>query len=360
MRLSKLSKKGLPVLVTAIGGGGNGEQILKALRLANDGRYRIVGADANPRSPQFGLVDCAVVLPHASDPSYLDAVFDAIDKHRIQAIFCGCEAELKLFSLERKKFAQRGVFLPINQAKVINLCMDKLATSRALSNLGYQCPRYSSVSSRNELKAVNFYPVIVKPSVGGGGSASVYLAQNQKELFGLAEYLGLGSRVFSFLVQEYVGTPEEEFTVGVLHDLEGSYLNAIAVRRTLTGQMNIRMSVPNRTGKAHLGPRLVVSSGISQGFVGRFPQVTTQCAEIARSLGSKGPMNIQCRFVSGKVMIFEINPRFSGTTSIRAMMGYNEPDVLIRRHVFGERIKADFAYREGFVSRSIVEIILDK
>ena len=38
--------------------------------------------------------------------------------------------------------------------------------------------------------------------------------------------------------------------------------------------------------------------------------------------------------------MFEINPRFSGTTSLRAMVGYNEPDVLIRHHVLGEADRA--------------------
>lgn len=350
--------KGVRVLITAIGGGGHGEQILKALRLSNDGRYTIFGADANPRSPQFALVDQAITLPLASDPCYLEVLLDLIDRNGIQALFHGCEPELRLFSRHRDALAQRGVFLPINPPEVIDLCMDKAATNRTLAELGYQCPRYFSLNSRDDIEQVDFYPVVVKPSVGGGGSANVYVAQDRTELLGLADYLGLDRHVSQFVVQEYVGTPEDEFTVGVLHDLDGQYLNSIAVRRALSGQMNVRMSVPNRTGRARLGSRLVISSGISQGFVGRFPSVTSQCTEIARAIGSRGPINIQCRLVNGKVLVFEINPRFSGTTSIRAMMGYNEPDALLRRHVFGERIEVDFAYREGFVSRNLVETVV--
>jgi carbamoyl-phosphate synthase large subunit len=33
-----------------------------------------------------------------------------------------------------------------------------------------------------------------------------------------------------------------------------------------------------------------------------------------------------------------VHPRFSGTTSIRASAGFNEPDVLIRNFLFGETI----------------------
>ena len=353
-----MTRERLPVLVTAIGGGGHGEQILKALRLANDGRYRIIGADANPRNPQFALVDDAVTLPLASDPGYLDALFGLIDRFGIKAVFHGCEPELKLFSHHRDRFADAGVFLPINPSGVIDLCMEKAATNRVLGELGFRCPRYAPFLTRDALDTIDFFPVVVKPSLGGGGSANVYVAQSPKELRGLADYLGLETHVSTFLVQEYVGTPDDEFTVGVLHDMDGEYLNAIAVHRSLSGQMNIRMAVPNRTGRAALGSRLVISSGISHGQVGRYPEVTAQCAAIARAIGSRGPINVQCRLVDGHVMVFEINPRFSGTTSLRAMMGYNEPDVLIRRHIFGEAIPVDFAYREGYVSRSLTETVV--
>jgi translation elongation factor EF-1alpha len=56
-------------------------------------------------------------------------------------------------------------------------------------------------------------------------------------------------------------------------------------------------------------------------------------------LESKGPINIQCRLTDDGVYTFEINPRFSGTESIRALVGYNAPDALIRREVLGEQIK---------------------
>jgi carbamoyl-phosphate synthase large subunit len=36
-------------------------------------------------------------------------------------------------------------------------------------------------------------------------------------------------------------------------------------------------------------------------------------------------------------------------------MGYNEPDALLRRHLFGEQIKPRFPYRTGMVLRSIHE-----
>jgi len=44
----------------------------------------------------------------------------------------------------------------------------------------------------------------------------------------------------------------------------------------------------------------------------------------------------KCRLVEDKFYIFEINLRFSGTTLIAGDGCYNEPDVLIRKHLLGK------------------------
>jgi carbamoyl-phosphate synthase large subunit len=347
------------ILVTAMGGGGHGEQILKAIKLAEKGRYWVVGADANPNCPQFDMVDQSAVLPFANAPDYMDKLFELIDKYQIRALFHGCEPELKLFAKHRDAIEARGVFLPINPTEVIELCMDKEKTNRRLTELGFESPKFTVIEKKPDLAAIDWFPVVVKPSVGGGGSANVYIAQNTRELNGLAEYLELGENQIEFFIQEYVGRPDDEYTVGVLHDMEGQYINSIAVRRALTGQLNIRTSMPNRTDKAALGQKLVISSGVSQGEVGRFSVVTEQCKAIAKAIGAKGPLNIQCRLVNGIVKVFEINPRFSGTTSLRAMVGYNEPDVLLRKHIAGEAIDVDFQYDAALILRGLVETKFD-
>lgn len=352
-------KEALPILLTAIGGGGHGEQILKAVRLADPGRYRVFGADANPHCPQFELVEKSFVVPFASDPDYLDIVLDIARQVGAKALFHGCEPELKLFARERARIEAAGLFLPINPTDVIETCMDKVKTAAALSDLGFEVPQFMELTSEEDLSAIDFFPVVVKPAVGGGGSANCYIAQDMKELSALASLLHLDQASQTFMVQEYVGTPEEEYTVGVLHDMDGNYLNSIAVHRLLNGQLNTRLSVQNRTGRKDLGARLVISSGISHGYVDRFAEVTSQCEEIAKAIGARGPLNIQCRFVDGKVRVFEINPRFSGTTSIRAMKGYNEPDCLLRKHLFGEDIEIGFDYESGYVLRSLIETAVD-
>ena len=40
------------------------------------------------------------------------------------------------------------------------------------------------------------------------------------------------------------------------------------------------------------------------------------------------------------------------------MVGYNEPDLLLRRHLLGENIAVRFPYRHGWIIRSLRETLL--
>jgi carbamoyl-phosphate synthase large subunit len=348
----------ISVMVTAIGGIGYGDQILKALRLAPAGRYHIVGGDARRECPQFNRVDQAVVLPRADSPDYVDAVLSVCRRAKIRALFPGCEPELKVVAANRDRFTAAGIFVPVNRPEMITRCMDKAACMEALDKAGFAPPRYVEIAKVADLAGIDFYPVVVKPTRVSGGSIDCYIAQDAGELQALAAYLHLGSDARSFIVQEYVGTPTDEYTVGILYDMDGKYINGIAVRRDLGSLLNIKLKVPNRTQRADLGPTLVISSGVSHGDIGRYDDVIQQCRAVADVFRPQGPVNVQCRFVDGKVRVFEINPRFSGTTSLRAMVGYNEPDVLVRKHLFGENISPDFAYRCATILRNLTEVEL--
>jgi carbamoyl-phosphate synthase large subunit len=340
-------------MVTAVGGVSVGEQVLKALRLA--GAYRIVGVDMTTHCVNFGLVERAFTVPRADDPSYLDAILTIARTCDVDVLFPGSEPELRVLSAHRDEIAAAGILLPIASPDVIDIGMDKVRTASFLGAHGFAHPRFAQVD-RDELADVDFFPVVVKPAIGGGGSVDCYLAQTSRELACLAELMG--DSASRMMVQEYVGTPDDEYTVGVLHDLTGRFVNSIAIRRELHSVLNVRLRVPNRTDRTDLGPSLVLSSGFSHGVVDDFPEVRRQCEAMASALGVRGPVNIQCRFVDGVVEVFEINPRYSGTTSLRAMMGYNEPDVMVRAHLLGDPPVERFPYATGRIHRSLTETLL--
>lgn len=346
------------VMVTGVGGGGHGEQILKALKMS-DTPYFIVGGDMNPYSKGLLLVDVPVILPPAHSVDYMDAVLSVCRKNRVEALFHGSEPELKVFSQNRERIRGEGIFLPINPSAVIDRCMDKYASTLWLAENGFVVPKSCFVSQVSDLQRIDFLPAVLKPSIGGGGSNNTFIAQTPEELQAYGEIL-LQYIQNGFIVQEYVGTVDSEFTVGILSDMEGNFINSIAVKRMIMSGLSNRIKIKNRTARRELGEVLAISSGVSQGEIGRFPEVTGICEVAAKKMGSTGAINVQCRLFEGKVYFFEINPRFSGTTSLRAMVGYNEPDVLIRKHLLGESILNRFPYREGIILRGLEESFMEK
>lgn len=344
------------VLITGVGGGGVGEQLLKALRLAPR-KYFIVGSDTQYRSAGLTDVDVPVMLPPASAPEYLDAVVSVCERLGVRGVFPGSEPELKVLMRARRCLLDAGVVLFANSDEVVGIGLDKARTLEFLEANGFSSPRSMLVESAQDLADVSSLPVILKPNTGGGGSTNVFVAQTRRELELFGTYLL--ELVPSLLAQEYVGTPADEYTVGVLSDLDGNLLHSIAVRRNILTAFSNRSRVENRTGNASFGSHLVVSNGISQGEIGPFPEVTESCERMSIALGSRGPLNIQCRLVDGVVKVFEINPRFSGTTSLRALVGFNEPDLLYRRHVEAEAVSSRFSFRSGYVTRGLREVLAD-
>ncbi len=344
------------VLVTGVGGGGLGEQLIKALRLAEKTRYVIVGTDTSAVSKGLGDCDYGAIVPLAADAGYIPALLDLCKKFSIRVLLPGSEPELKVIGQNRGIFAEAGIFLPINSQEVLDTCFDKSKTVQFLENNGFRFPVTVQVKEERDLQLISFFPAVLKPSVGGSGSANIMVAQNQQELLVFGKYL-LNSYP-EFIVQEYIGTPDQEYTAGVLCSLEGEIINSIVLRRFISSGLGNKLKIKNRTGRPELGDQLVISSGISQGEFGAFEPVRAACERIAGALDARSAINIQCRLYHDQVYVFEINPRFSGTTSLRAMMGYNEPDILVRKYLFNEQIENHFTYRHGIVLRGLQETVL--
>lgn len=340
------------VMVTGVGGGGNGEQLVKALRLSEKDYY-LIGADITPVSKGLFMVDSKQILPPASDPNYIQTLLEICRKEKVQALFTGSEPELKRVAEVQDEIRAAGIFLPMNPKSVIDTCMDKSKTMAWLDANGFTYPKSRTIRSKADLEDIDFFPIVLKPSIGGGGSANSFIAQDKEELQMFGTWmLNLYSE---FIIQEYVGNAECEYTVGVLSDMEGKLINSIAVKKNIMTALSNRLKIRSR----YTDEMLVISNGISQGQIGRFPEVTSQCEAIAQKLGSCSAINIQLRLVDGKCRVFEINPRYSGTSYFRAMVGYNEPDIMIRKYLLGENIQEHFPYREGYIMRGLDETFME-
>lgn len=329
------------VLVTGAGGGSIGMQVIEALKLAKT-PYFIVATNSSENKTGLYEADKGYLVPPASSQNYLLRLLKICRWEKIQVLIPGSEQELMVISKNRDKFASEKILLLINSPAVIETCQDKIQTMEFLKKHHLLYPKFALWKGNRPPKDLNF-PVVVKPSRGGGGSRFCFIARDQKELALFGRYLAKEHLVP--IIQEYIGSHLQEYTVGVLTDFEGQLLGSIALKKEVAGNLTTALQIPDRQKKE----LLTISSGISQGFVDDYPRVRQAAEKIAHVLGSKGPLNIQCRKTLKGVYTMEINPRFSGTTSIRALTGFNEPDILIRGFL-GEKI-GKISYRKGLVLR---------
>lgn len=342
------------VLVTGVSGGGIGEQVCKALRLGRR-KYRIIATNVSRAPMAVVKAEHYVVLPPASSGDYLEELLHLVKQFAVQFVIPGSEPELVVLSRHQETLTNAGVRLLINSPTVIATCVDKLKCFKALTLLGFRVPATLAVNDLTELDSLTGDPPwVVKPVHGGGGSASAFIAQDVDELRFFVRYLLRYGHCP--LVQEYVGSVEQEYTVGVLHSPAGDLIGTVVLHRQILSGLSNRLCLPNQTGRAELGPVLAISSGISQGCIIDCAPVRAKAEAIAQALGSVGPLNIQGRWDGKTFVPFEINPRFSGTTPMRAMAGLNEPELLIDWYLNPDQsLGCQPEVKYGEFSRGLVE-----
>ncbi|HUO62625.1 MAG TPA: ATP-grasp domain-containing protein [Terriglobales bacterium] len=330
------------VLVAGVGGASLGTELLKCLRDA--GRYTVFGCDVSPYAYghyQEGVAETFLIRKE----SYVESILELCRKRKIGVVVPGGEEPLRLLSESAHKLEESGVLVAANSQRVIGICSNKALLFEALSGLGVPAPRTTSIRQMSELERLESvpYPSVVKPATDTGGSRFVYLASDPREAAVQVSYLLKNRRIA--LVQEYLPLEGGEFTVGTLTLPDGRFIGSVAMRRIFDAQL----SVLSRT---EMG---LISSGYSQGLIDDFPEVRAQAERIAMALSSVGPLNVQGRVRAGTFMPFEINPRFSASTYLRAMAGFNELDIYLRS-LLEESSPTGYRVHPGYYLRSLCEL----
>lgn len=343
-----MMKRKKNILVTAVGGRSVGSGILHALTRANPGvsaRWNVVASDANSFSWGLYKVDQSCLLPLAKADNYCKEVNRIVKEYKIDAIIPGSEIEAEVLTKNQSRF-----MIPIiaNQNYLMPLMMDKFETTKKLEELGLPViPQYSIKDWKIAVEKSGF-PLILKPTEGTGGSKGVFLCVDATELSTALEKVLDPTK---YCIQKYVGTAEEEFTVGVLSDKRGVVLDSIVMQRKLIG---LSLLESKKIGKKSIS----TSTGYSQGFFIKHKKIQMFCESLATKLGSVGPLNVQLRLHKGVIYVFEIHPRFSGTSTMRADVGFNEPDVLLRNYLSNEQFgRLNYQY-DVAVIRALEHVVI--
>ena len=331
-----------PVVVAGIGAGSLGLELFKSLRLA--GSYHIIGTDVSEKA--YGLYgegfDSTYLLRRLPPDEYAAQLLDVCLKEGARVLAPGAEEVHRIIAAHRRMFEEHEILLMINTQDVIDICSDKTRTLAYLKAADIPVPHTVDISSEDDVQGFGKYPCVVKPASNSGGSNLVFLAEDEEEARFFVRYLK--KRGFKSSLQEYIDSADE-FTVGVLSSPDGEMLGSMALKRFHENKLSYSMRYDSR----------VISSGWSQGSIDEFPEVREQAELISKVLGSRWALNIQGRLdPQGVFYPFEVNPRHSGTTHLRAMAGFNEPHILLQ-YCLHKSLPETQPLKKGYYMRSFTE-----
>lgn len=326
-----MNKKLLNILILGISS--NVSQSMIAAIKNDTFPCKLYGACVNEDSIGKYFVDEFYVCPYANAENFVDWVIQFCNQHDIDIVFTGVEENLAVFSqyntmLEQKTKAK----IIVSSPEQIKIADDKLLTCTWLKNNNFNYPLFADASNPdevNELLSRTTFPVIAKPRNGKSASGIFYLRSKSD--------LSLIQNKTNYILEEYLGTEQDEYTVGIYSNRFGEFKNLIIMKRILKGGTT------------------VIAETVQH------PLIYEECKNIALALQVKGPFNIQLRFHKNKPVPFEFNARFSGSTSIRALLGFKDLIACIHDYIYEENTIDNFLMpSSGKVIRYYTEKIVEK
>lgn len=290
-----------------------GQGVIKALKMSTL-NTRLVGLDYFPNAVGLYWSDTAHLLPDilapgVSEAEYLECLIQILKRESVDVLLVATDFDVPRMARCRTVLeAESGCKVVVSSPEVAEISDDKWTTYLFFQSHGFPCP--PSLVDLDKLEDFVLeigFPLIVKPR-RGARSQGVSLVSNRTELAQALKSSGPHP-----IIQQAVGTPQKEYTSGAVV-LDGDCLGVIVMRRDLRD---------GNTYRAYLEP------------LGELENLVRQAA---LALSPFGPVNFQLRLGAAGPAFFEINARFSGTTIIRALAGFNEVEAVVRWVALGERV----------------------
>ena len=305
----KLSRKPTVVVTTA----GAASTPGTILRLRSQG-YRVVATDVDPTAPGLYLADRGRLVPRGDDEAFLPRMRALCAEEDAVAVIPLVDEELPRIGA----LAEDGIAALLPLPEFVTACLDKYRLMHELDAAGIGVPRTRLASEwpANAFRAE--HGLVVKPR-SGRGSRGVRVVGPTDDLAPVIAEIGLPAD--EIVVQERIRGPE--YTVSVVAWRDGG-VQAVVPKEVVLKQGVTKYAVTRRN-------RAVIET----------------CRAVQESLRADGPFNVQlCLDGSGEPRVFEINPRFSSTSSLTTAAGVDEITGLVGQAVGGgPRLTDD--WREG-------------
>ncbi len=294
-----------------------GQGIMKSLRLSRLPLI-LIAADIGPLNAALFRADEACLIPRVEDAQSLDKMLAVLRRLRPDVVMVGSEFDLTFFALHKETIERETrATVIVSPTETVRIANDKWLTAEFLRQNGLSyAPSYlpRDLSDAQEHSALFGYPVVLKPR-SGTSARHVYHLETPDALM----------RTFAFVpnpvLQKSFAPPpdgqrlDREYSCSIFRCADGELIGPFACRRILK------------------------SGGTWVAEVAPVPELSPLLLGIAEHLPILGSLNVQLMLTKEGPVPFELNARFSGTVSVRAYFGFNEPEMAIRSYVLQERVE---------------------
>jgi len=284
-----------------------GHGVVKSIRHSSDLKNsRIIGIDCNPDSAGFMYCDRHYVGNMVSSPGYIDELLDICKKEAVDVFIPLIEEEFLMVHDNIPRFSEMGTRVILQPRRILEMFMDKYFTAMALKDAGIPTPETLLFAPENlsvifDMAERHGFPLLAKPRRGRSSKGQVFINSEQQ----IVMYMDI-LKGQPYVIQEFLSEESEEYTCGVFKTPGMSEPYSIALKRKLLNGMTISAEV-------------VFDDSLSG-----------VCKDVACLFPVDGSLNVQVRKKNGVPHVFEINPRYSSTSYIRAMCGFNDVEMGIQ------------------------------
>lgn len=330
--------KKLNVLVTGAGSG-VGQSIVRSLLISKI-KMNIFLADISSINPYPIYKLKYIKIPKVESKNSRKLIKNILIKNKINILFIGSEFEINYFSKNKNFFEKsRTLKICVADLKTVKLSDDKFKTFKFLKENNLPFPKTFKINKKsnfNLIKKKVRIPFILKNRFGTS-SRNVYIVNNSNEFktyIKSIKYPLVQEKLVPFSKHSF--KKKEEFTCSFYTLKNKKILGPFIARRILKFGTSWIIDVNNFDNNVK---KLIYS--------------------ISKKINNLGSFNVQLINTKKGPVPFEFNSRFSGTTSIRAKFGFNEPEFFIKDNFPNYKIsKKKIKIKKGSALRYIAEKIL--
>ena len=285
-----------------------GYGIIKNLRAAYP-EIRIYGSALDEFNIGAHIVDEFQICPTTESDTYLPWLTSFLNENEIDFAIPGIDIDLHIWNANRDIFSRLNCVPVLNEKKLITATRDKYEFYLEVEkfNFAHTIPTHIDKSYNELCEIFGTNKLIAKPKIG-------FAKKGFFEIDSDSDFtLATGSNIENLIFQPNLASDGFEYTSSVFGDGRGDFSCIINLRR--------RLAPEGFTMYAEGFTSLVITDVIR---------------EYCRIFSPLGPTNFQFMAIENKFFLLEINPRFSSSTSMRRILGYNESKMVLDFYVDGK------------------------